>query len=121
MNIEKLTQLRDFMAAHPDQIDMGSWVSECGTSACAAGWAVKLDGIDLPPTPPRANSLVIDEATRTARWTTYDNARMEPEEVNIEIYARDLLGLAEYDAEDLFYNTLDYHVVDKLTKLIESA
>lgn len=56
VNIEKVTQLHDFLAENPAKLHMGYWgrVSRvqdsdcqeitCGTTACIAGWAVILDG-----------------------------------------------------------------------------
>ncbi len=64
MNRERLIELRDFLANHPDRFNYGCWVKdqnttthihkpsklladadlpkECGTIGCVAGWAVAL-------------------------------------------------------------------------------
>lgn len=44
MNIELMTKVRDHVVAHPEQHDQGTWArkTECGTTACAAGWTLLL-------------------------------------------------------------------------------
>lgn len=44
MNIELMTKVRDHVVAHPEQHDQSMWAvkTECGTTACAAGWTLLL-------------------------------------------------------------------------------
>lgn len=61
MNVERITTLRDHIAAlPPEKFNLGSWFSspvklptagafhKCGTSACIAGWALVLFAPDEP-------------------------------------------------------------------------
>lgn len=47
LNLDLLVQVRDQIAAHPDQHDQGHYehISECGTSRCMAGWTGYLLGL----------------------------------------------------------------------------
>ena len=39
----RLLRLAEFLeTVPPEQFDMSSWISECGTAACAAGWAARI-------------------------------------------------------------------------------
>ena len=44
INTNLLLQVRDCILARPEHFDMGSYVdrTDCGTTACIAGWAVSL-------------------------------------------------------------------------------
>lgn len=44
MNTELMIKVRDHIVAHPEQHDQATWAekTECGTTACVAGWALIL-------------------------------------------------------------------------------
>ncbi len=46
MNVELLHKVADVIAKHPEQFDMLTW--DCGTTACIAGWALRLSGVGIP-------------------------------------------------------------------------
>ncbi len=42
LNVNLLLKVADTIAKHPQAFDMGDW--DCGTTACIAGWALRLSG-----------------------------------------------------------------------------
>lgn len=46
MNTELLEQTMQHIKDHPEQHRQSIWVNSCGTSACFAGWAALLSGMD---------------------------------------------------------------------------
>jgi len=42
INVTLLLRVADVISKHPEQFDMGKW--ECGTTACLAGWSLRLIG-----------------------------------------------------------------------------
>ncbi len=42
LNVDLLLQIADRIAKRPEAFDMGHW--DCGTTACIAGWALRLSG-----------------------------------------------------------------------------
>jgi hypothetical protein len=43
-NIPLLEQVMAFIKDHPEKHDQGTWINDCGTAACFAGWTVLLTG-----------------------------------------------------------------------------
>lgn len=99
-NAELAYKVLDAINAHPANFDMDTWVrapydrptvdlqqltsSECGTTACFAGWAVALSGYQL---------------TRDREIVKAN--RMIP--TSLPVFAAELLGLNDEQANDLFY------------------
>ncbi len=103
MNRERLIQLRDFLANHPDRFNYGCWVKDqsnpgcrmpepeclvldkdlpkdCGTVGCVAGWAVAL----------------------------FDARRLfDTDDCSIEYQAKEILDLDWKEANKLFLYHLD--------------
>lgn len=46
-NAELAYRILDQIDAHPEQWNQGTWVTDCGTSFCFAGWALELTGHTL--------------------------------------------------------------------------
>jgi hypothetical protein len=44
-NAELAYKILDHIDAHPESWDQGSW--DCGTTACFAGWALRLSGVKV--------------------------------------------------------------------------
>lgn len=123
MNKEKLIELRDFMAANPDKVHMSSWISECGTTACAAGHAALLDGVTMPGENILAalgTEWTINVTTKVSRWRPF-NEEMGEDDRDIMDYAQHILGLSYDDANRLFLHTPDAYVLDLLNELIRKA
>lgn len=84
-NAELAYKVLDHIDAHPDSWDQSSWV--CGTTACFAGWAVRLSGAtidgqggsdgEVVDGPPELVGLTVEEAAyealgidvETSGWT----------------------------------------------------
>lgn len=49
-NAELAYRVLDHIDAHPETWDQSSWV--CGTTACFAGWAVRLSGAEIEQSDP---------------------------------------------------------------------
>lgn len=49
-NAELAWRVLDHIDAHPESWDQTTWV--CGTTACFAGWAVRLSGAEIEQTDP---------------------------------------------------------------------
>lgn len=89
-NLEKLEGLREALITHPEQHNQGCFytnydsspVTDCGTSACAAGWTIALEGL-------------------TAKSAQKDSDK------SLSTIAREILGLSSREATDLFFDTLD--------------
>ena len=68
-NAELAYRILDQIDAHPDSWDQGVW--DCGTSACFAGWAVRLSGgsADMDAYvvdgPPELVGMHVETAART--------------------------------------------------------
>lgn len=90
---ERRRWLAKQIAAHPRYHDQGSWYwrDGCGTTACAAGWAMLLAGRRSA-----RNGLLFDD----------HDELMVPESDG-----RRLLGLTRGQAEELFYEIDDHNEV----------
>lgn len=85
-NTDLMIQVRDHVIEHPETHVQNVWVSrnECGTTACIAGWAVQLAGIQLGQTD------AFGETFEAADGRT------------VRTHATDLLGLTYREAGHLF-------------------
>lgn len=114
VNVERLNKVADMIQAYPEHFDMTYWVrtptgkdthwvrasdcaqedlSQCGTTACIAGWACNLWGADVDP------GLDVQDA------------------------AAAILGLDEYEAYRLFYADFRDadHAADHLRRMALAA
>lgn len=90
-NVDALMELKEVLLAHPDQHHqehfssnhLSNPLTDCGTTACAAGWTLALMGMTLK------------EAYGV--WGTSASA-----------LAAEKLGLSWAEREALFFNTLEY-------------
>lgn len=104
-------ELMAFLIEHPEMHDQDFWIQfaptwngqdmttalafqQCGTTACAAGWAVLLAG----------GRIYSGERSKL-------NGKSEP----INVQARELLGLSVEEAHHLFYET---HTLDEVCDAI---
>lgn len=97
-NLEALRQLARVLAAvNPDQFDMTEWSSErdCGTIACAAGWAAHDPWFN-------ARGLTAEEGT--LHWKDPD-ARSQPE---TDFYAIQAVMGLEHDAAYALFMPTQY-------------
>lgn len=98
LNIPRLTELRTFLAEHPEQHNQGIWGekdAECGTVACAAGWTVLL-----------FDPSVRAEFDRKKNWWSLTSVVREvrgEEWPGVPYVARELLGLPWSASNALFY------------------
>lgn len=90
-NAELAYRVLDQIDAHPEQWYQGSWVRNCGTSFCFAGWALTLAGHSL-------RDYEGDDGTR--RMQLDDTTEVFSSTVSVA--ARRELGLARWDGELLF-------------------
>lgn len=95
-NVDLMLQVREQITSNPETHDQDTWItkSECGTTACIAGWAVLFSS---------------DESKLT--WTTDvvgDEHCLFVTERYIKHVARDALGLTTWEAENLFFANPDY-------------
>lgn len=79
VNVALLRQTMDYIEAHPEEWDQRVW--SCGTTACFAGWAVKLSGIDI-------DAAVCDMGGGVT--------------ASVGIVAQELLGITDKAADALF-------------------
>lgn len=105
VNIDLLKRALAQVEEHPDQWQQAHWATppapECGTAHCIGGWAVVLHGVEIDPDEPcYVMPLPADEPDP---GLTYNDGEMDTWD-----YARWLLGLEEWQANDLFasINTL---------------
>jgi hypothetical protein len=96
-----LGQVLDYIKRYPDTWYRGDWslTTDCGTSHCFAGWAVKLAGVPM------------DEDDEVLRAQLPDPSQIErhidddpasPGYVHVSVAARHLLGLTPEQADELF-------------------
>lgn len=66
-NNELLERTMQWIKDHPEQHDQNTWVNDCGTAACFAGWACLLNATDR-------NAVVREHlAAQSARpWSGFD-------------------------------------------------
>lgn len=89
VNEALLREILTFIELHPERWDQGSWwdTGACGTTGCLAGWTVVLADPLFGP----------DQA-----WA------FDPLSCDIDFRARNLLGLSEEQAHELFFFTQVY-------------
>lgn len=91
-NLEKLEGLREALITHPQQHDQATFctdsmsnpINDCGTSACAAGWTLALEGLTLM------------------------DVQKDKDPRSLSKRAADILGLDTEESSALFFDTLDY-------------
>lgn len=88
-------RVRDHLTEHPEQHKQANFWrrTDCGTTACIAGWVAILDGVDLEIEP----ALSGPGASATTLATGED----------ISHYAGRVLGLTHGEIESLFYDIQD--------------
>ena len=47
VNVELLEQTMQYINDHPEQHNQATWLTDCGTASCFAGWACHLSGWNL--------------------------------------------------------------------------
>ena len=117
--LDRLKRLHARLVANPHQHDQGTWYEKsevCGTTACAAGWAV----VDAATDDPR-----IEIGFNTSAWSEdveiISAVRLEPDGLYQTMYSagRILLGLSEEEADRLFYGSGKDEAVEYIAELIE--
>lgn len=74
MNVKLLKQVRDYIIAHPDSYNQGSW---CGTKCCIAGHAAVLSGkVSREAVDAEALSAVVDGAQSALRLSALQADRL---------------------------------------------
>lgn len=134
LNVEKLVELRDQLVLHPEQHDQNTWVNthgetitpdeqpdmSCGTTACAAGWTVLLNGERFAD----YGTVLADTSNPSAyRQHVYrDGAFTLRLVVSVPERAQQILGLNDQQAEQLFYLERDkVKTVKHLDELIQEG
>ena len=111
-NVKLLRETLAYIEAHPEEWDQANWY--CGTSACFAGRACLLNGHQLLPWSHNVQDY-------TSKFKTFKFYGTPLERNHIASVARDILGLTESQALDLFMggNTLDAlrRIVNELCSL----
>jgi hypothetical protein len=99
VNRELLERTMQYIEDHPEEHYQGMWFmkTECGTTACFAGWACLLSG------------LTPDFTQRPYNFTDRSSYYVKDDERWVKPIATELLGVSEDDAEILFHsaNSLD--------------
>jgi hypothetical protein len=116
INTERLLDVLTYITEHPERHNQEIWVerSDCGTTACLAGWTVMRHGdtIEWRPYP----AVSIAGAVTIADTVTVEG---DPDTWDIPSRAAHLLGLNHTDAEYLFspLNTITdlWDIAEKLT------
>lgn len=98
MNTELLQRTMQHLLDHPEQHDQQVWVSECGTTACFAGWALKLSGVD--------QFMTLTKCHQTN--STWQDCEYYGKTHTIQGLAQGLLDLTDEQTEILFddFNTI---------------
>lgn len=112
-NVALLNQTLAYIEAHPEEWDQKTW--HCGTTACFAGHAAALNGGEWLGR--GSDSLIArDDDPAEDIWAATED---RPAIVEVDRRAKRVLGLTDYQAEDLFEggNSLDdlREIVAKLT------
>lgn len=115
--LDRLKKLHARLLANPEQHDQEEWIkrSECGTTACAAGWAILDAADDEPGVEVVYGSLIPGrvEVSRYVKLTPDGPAR------TVSTAARELLGLTVDQADHLFYGCTNDEAVEHIAHLIE--
>lgn len=95
-----------YIEANPDAHDQSVWgvKSHCGTSLCIAGTAVVLD--------PGTEVRWLGNDDRG--WQLHNYVYVDGETHPLEIRARDLLGLSDYRATEMFFASNNWDALDLL-------
>lgn len=100
---------------HPDRHNQDSWVSECGTTKCVAGWAVVIGaGKDLRinPRDPYMEDMQTRKPGKSWKPLTEDE---------LVTKAASLLGITHTEASYLFYGTSNAEAIEWLGNKIQVA
>jgi hypothetical protein len=91
VNVELLERTLTYIRDHPEEWDQGHWI--CNTTACFAGHAILLDGVEI------TNRL-------PSNWGMYSTRSGE---IDVSVSAEQRLGLTRQQANTLFWckNRLD--------------
>lgn len=110
-NIELARKVREWTRAHPDLLDMDTWIDTsgtfdellittvenaetCGTTACFAGWTAILSGDRVG-----AGGMIFDAEGNPVMFEMHDGYTYP---LGVEQRAMDLLGLEKWEANRLF-------------------
>lgn len=130
MNIDLAKKVYAHITAHPDQFDMDQFAdvapdSECGTSACIAGWAQVLSGqfkIVVKPMLDNDGNPVVRHG-HPVQYADFERVAGQPtpdDEDNHDM-GRELLGITDDQAHELFYTDSNAEAVQLLHHLIDEA
>ena len=110
-NLDLMRAVREQITKHPETHDQTSWGerTKCGTTHCIAGWACALNGDTIQWEPDES----VGESASSV--TTKDG------QLPIDDRARELLGLDDFEASDLFYAFTRTHALARLGALIEKG
>jgi hypothetical protein len=89
VNVELLEKVMTFIKDHPDRHNQAVWATECGTSACFAGWTILLSG---------------GQYERLREYGNY-GFTLNGELVSPEERAAEMLGISREDAAAMFLYT----------------
>jgi hypothetical protein len=97
-NIERINRVIEHIEAHPESWDQRFWAArtECGTTHCAAGWAVRLYVLDSAP------AWNFGYPLGDARWITSGVAIGHSFDFYADL-AADVLDLTDAQASDFFW------------------
>lgn len=114
-NLEKLDELLGVIEANPDKHHQGSFAckSECGTTMCAAGWAVELWGSGI-------NWVNISPAYSLSKGEVFV-ANIAKSGQTIADESANILELDEDELHHLFYNCQSLEDLKKSVKRLANG
>lgn len=127
INVELAESLLERLREHPEEHDQSLWGWKgknvdggCRTLMCAAGTVCFLTGADIIWEPQANGTMIADFIHSHTLPTHARDGKLE--QTYIPHAARELLGLTQAQADDLFYNADNLEDVEQiLLPLIEEA
>lgn len=108
LNVELAEKVLSHIEGDPDSHYQGSWINDCGTTACIAGHAMLASGEYIRE---------LDENGKYARLI-HRVTRQQSEPL---IAAKDLLGLDGFQAQSIFMEMEEDQAIAKLRYLVDEA
>jgi hypothetical protein len=98
-NVELLQKTMQFIKDNPDKHDQSTWINECGTTACFAGWACMLSGDQLDRNATR--SWVVGQQPRVIRNVARQHLELDGSDADCLFSASNTVEELEFMVKEL--------------------
>ena len=108
INTELLQQTLTYITDHPEEHHQESWLTQCGTPSCFAGWACALGGLQTARVA-NGGSIFFEDTKCVARDA-------DGHEKYVRAAAEELLGLTRAQSYALFHGDNTLEMIELMVK-----